>query len=288
MKTIRDSQRFNRSISWPEIMVWILGILTIIGIFFCPRINAQVNEYTQQDTIWLKSGEVITCEVAEFTASAKNISARIVDTNGDTSVHLYPRKEIERINSAKGYGVKIRSAIPPSPKRIKGWVSLRIGTSYSIGIAATAVFKNTLGLSVNYKYCQVKAQNTPDNYWSLGGYPTDRLGILSFLFVKEFYFKMNRIPRLGLEAGPSLTTFSEAHFSKRSSFALFGPNYETNYRRYPNVMGATIRFKTEFLFTPVFGLEVAIIGNINQYVNFFGAEICINLGHVRDDKKTRK
>ena len=94
--------------------------------------------------------------------------------------------------------------------------------------------------------------------------------------------------RFGLEAGPSLTTFSEAYFSRPSSFTLFGPSHTIDYRRYPDVMGVKMRLKSEFLFTPVFGLELAIISNINQYRNIFGVEICINLGHVRDDKKLRK
>jgi hypothetical protein len=145
MKTGLPSCKINLSSRLPEIIIWITGMLIFIGIFFCSSLNAQAGEYDQQDTIWLKSGDVIPCKVAEYSSRTKIISLLLIGADGDTTKCYYPRKQIEDIYSENGYVFKRISVIPPAPRRTKAWVSPRFGSSYSLGIAGTMVFKNTLG-----------------------------------------------------------------------------------------------------------------------------------------------
>ena len=79
----------------PEIIVWILGVLTFIGLFFGFNLNAQTTDNYKQDTIWLKNGEIIACKISDQVTSENYLSFSHKSTDGNLVFDQVSKKEIQ-------------------------------------------------------------------------------------------------------------------------------------------------------------------------------------------------
>jgi hypothetical protein len=155
-------------------------------------------------------------------------------------------------------------------------IGLGVGTAGStLGISASMVLDNGLGLTISRKGFIYRAKNLPHDWegWFL---PRDHVASTSLRIIYE----SGVLHRWGIEIGPSWINYHEISFTPRSSDGWWRTrNYNTETST-GKAMGLTIRPKIDFGDARYIGGEFAFLVNINGYKPVFGIELYLNLGMV--------
>lgn len=259
-------------------------ISIIVFICLISSINLQAQEQSQQwnDTIWLHSGDSIACSI-DRNSMESEVILTLTDKNGKSKSTNFMRKNIKQIKLGSVLVFVGTPYPPPLPRRVKFWLGPGFGFPLSVGVRSSVIFKNNFGINVNIKSYQIKSADAPEG-WSARG---DILNEYSICLVKEFYNKNPSI-RLGLDVGVGLIDYAKANYIKHEGLdRLFG-KYHTDYDYNPIEAGIIIRGRFEFLISRIYGMEVALTGNINKHKPILGIELYFMFGRVNDEKKARK
>ena len=73
MKTHRHTA-VNKGIKIPEIIIWLLALLVFTSLLFGSGLNAQTLDEFKQDTIWMRSGQIIPCKISREYTTEKLIT----------------------------------------------------------------------------------------------------------------------------------------------------------------------------------------------------------------------
>lgn len=150
------------------------------------------------------------------------------------------------------------------------------------GIGLNAISSNNWGFSLSWNFYSISAEDIPPDYF--GGLisfpPYDNTTSFSIRILKEFD-PFTKFIRFGIEAGPSMALYKKVIFTPYNSTSFWGKNYETSTSS-KSLIGLSLRAKIEFPVAGFFGIEIAIISNINKYQSYVGSELHFMLGKVRD------
>jgi len=95
MKTQNKLNFYSGIIRLQEIIFWIIGILVFLCLIYGYNLIAQENETYNQDTIWLKTGEVIPCKISVDTKNPKFLSITYRNEQGEIIFDQIPLKDVD-------------------------------------------------------------------------------------------------------------------------------------------------------------------------------------------------
>lgn len=179
----------------------------------------------------------------------------------------------------------------PSQDSVPFFIYGNAGIAYSTGNllvsgGATFVSRRLWGLSADFQHYLFTATEKPSDYNPglvvLGnGNPNDRIQSISVRADIEILTTRPMI-RLGLEAGPAIDFYRRCHFESDPNSGFLSGNYIMSTST--QAFGAlSFRIKSEFLFSKFFGMELALMGNVNGYELFGGIEASMLFGRLRHD-----
>jgi hypothetical protein len=166
------------------------------------------------------------------------------------------------------------------------YLNMGLGKSNSLimGIGLNLFYSNNWGGSLSCNYFTQRAVELPPDFY--GGFtyledPTDHIVSYSVRLMREIPTSVDQI-RFGIEGGVSMVQYQRAHFlySPQGWFSL-NSNYIVTYSK-SNTLGLSFRAKAELPFTRIWGMELALISNINKYQSYVGCELHTTLGMLRD------
>jgi len=157
------------------------------------------------------------------------------------------------------------------------------------GLCGTFVSSNDWGGSICVKKDSYKSENIPGDFFEtqfvIFG-PRDKVNFISLKLLKEFPSSGKKV-EYAIEAGPSLVNQKIAQFSINPNYPNGGiwglpvNKYIKSYAKEESI-GISLRAKVEFPIVSYFGIEFAIISEINRLQSFTGLECCLNLGKIGD------
>lgn len=291
MKTRLHPSRFFVTIRLPEIITWIIGLLFFVFLILSLDLASQTQGQSLKDTVWLRTGEVIPCIILEERIYTNEIYVKQFNSSGRLITEKYPFESVSYFKKVSTKAdTKDLSEYSNVVKSPKFYISFGGGWPANVGISLNFIAKNDMGGSISYRFYSLKSKKKPPDYFggifSIGT-PGDEITMLSASFMKIFPIRTKPRVRFGVEGGVSLITYSEAYFRRTSSNFIFGPNYTLTYEK-TKTAGLAMRARLEFPLSQVVGLEIALAGNINPIRSFFGLELYLTLGRVRDRIKSGK
>lgn len=278
MKTTSQKKDLYSCTRLPEIIIWIIGLLVFIVLFFRFDLNAQPTYLYLPDTIILSNNDVIPCFINKKSLKKENVNINYTIDGRNFVFGQYPKEQIvyavsgEDVLLAKGF---YRKQIP---RRVKFYVGIGFGIPRTTGITAAVVFKNDIGVGISFKTYSRQPKGSPDD-WSAG---PDVINVASACFIKEFYMS-NPLFRFGLEAGPSLVKHQTAYHTRNYGIRI--TDYSTTYVSHPYVLGLAMKGRVTFSVSRTFGLELALSGNLNKNMCAGAIELYFLFGRINDRKK---
>jgi hypothetical protein len=158
-----------------------------------------------------------------------------------------------------------------------------------LGIYGNIQLNNSWGLNIGYNHYNRNSKELPSDFYS--GFclwdctPTDKFFTYSFRLTKGFKTKTQLI-RYKFELGLALVQLEQVHFHPvtHSPWSSIGSNYYETHSTYHN-NGISLRAVTEFPFSQVTGLQIALLGTLAKNGYSVGIQFGITFGYVREKFK---
>lgn len=160
----------------------------------------------------------------------------------------------------------------------------------SSGISGNLILRSMWGLNIGYNHINKNSNELPPDY--LSGFciwtcrdPTDIINSYSYRLSKVFNTRTKLI-RFRLEAGLAFVQYKKVHFAPfvSSSWLNLSSNYSTSYSSF-RTKGVSFRGVSEFPYSQVTGLQVAILATFTSYISYAEIEFNMTLGYVREKLK---
>ena len=104
MKTQTNKNDLYSTVRLPEIITWVIGLIVFTSLLLSLDLMGQTLDEYKQDTIWLRSGEVIPCKIVSLGENAKTISITYRDDDGKLILDQIPKTGIQRFKGSDGRG----------------------------------------------------------------------------------------------------------------------------------------------------------------------------------------
>jgi hypothetical protein len=159
----------------------------------------------------------------------------------------------------------------------------------SLGINGNIILFKGWGLNVGYTHYYKNSKEFPMDYNAGlcldlrpdGCQPMNHIFAYNFRITKRIITKTQLI-RFKAEMGLVMIQYQKVHFySVGYNGGLLGSNY---YEIYSAIYdkGASIRFVSEYPFSKIAGLQVALSSTLSETKSFIGIEIGMSIGHLRE------
>ena len=174
MKAQSNKKDIYSTIILPEVVVWIISILIFTSVIFGFNLNAQTLDEFKQDTIWLKTGEVIPCKLSENVENAKIISYTYRNEDGGLVFDQILYKKIGRFQ--RGHTVEDTTSIMYRIELIGGTILTgnimsETETHYSLNVADIGLIKINKDL-VKKKVQLGASREIRKSFWFKNPHPT--------------------------------------------------------------------------------------------------------------------